>query len=41
MLDEPVAGVTPHLREKISKILLKLKQEGETILFNEHDMDFT
>ena len=41
MLDEPVAGVTPHLREKIVKILLKLKKEGETILLIEHDMDFT
>ena len=41
MLDEPVAGVNPKLREKISKILLKLKEEGETILLIEHDMDFT
>ena len=41
MLDEPVAGVSPRLREKISKILLKLKEEGETILLIEHDMDFT
>ena len=41
MLDEPVAGVNPKLREKISKILLKLKVEGETILLIEHDMDFT
>lgn len=41
MLDEPVAGVNPKLREKISKVLLKLKEEGETILLIEHDMDFT
>jgi len=42
MLDEPpVAGVTPHLREKISKILLELKNEGETIILIEHDMEFT
>jgi len=41
MLDEPVAGVNPKLREKISKILLELKNEGETILLIEHDMDFT
>jgi len=41
MLDEPVAGVNPKLREKISKILQKLKEEGETILLIEHDMDFT
>ncbi len=41
MLDEPVAGVTPKLREEIAKILLKLKQKGETILLIEHDMGFT
>ena len=41
MLDEPVAGVNPKLREKISEVLLKLKKEGETILLIEHDMDFT
>ena len=41
MLDEPVAGVNPKLREKIAKILLELKREGETILLIEHDMDFT
>lgn len=41
MLDEPVAGVTPHLREKIAEILLDLKQKGDTILLIEHDMNFT
>ena len=41
MLDEPVAGINPKLRERISKILIKLKEEGETILLIEHDMDFT
>jgi len=41
MLDEPVAGVTPKLREEIAKVLLKLKQQGETILLIEHDMGFT
>lgn len=41
MLDEPVAGVTPRLREEISKVLLKLKEKGETILLIEHDMNFT
>lgn len=41
MLDEPVAGVNPMLRQKISGILLKLKKEGETVLLIEHDMDFT
>ena len=41
MLDEPVAGVNPKLREKISKILLKFKEEGETSLLIEHDIGFT
>ncbi|MFH1890987.1 MAG: ABC transporter ATP-binding protein [Candidatus Kuenenbacteria bacterium] len=41
MLDEPVAGVNPKLRQKIIKILLKLKKDGETILLIEHNMNFT
>ncbi len=40
LLDEPVAGVNPQLREGIKKILLGLKQAGETILLIEHDMEF-
>ncbi len=40
MLDEPVAGVNPVLREKLKKILTDLKKEGETVLLIEHDMDF-
>lgn len=41
MLDEPVSGVTPSLRKKITEILLDLKQKGETVLLIEHDMGFT
>ncbi len=40
MLDEPVAGVNPKLRKKISELLLDLKKEGATILLIEHDMNF-
>lgn len=40
MLDEPVAGVTPKIREEIKKILLKEKKEGKTILLIEHNMPF-
>lgn len=40
ILDEPVAGVNPKLRKKISEILLNLKKEGATILLIEHDMNF-
>jgi ABC-type branched-subunit amino acid transport system ATPase component len=41
MLDEPVAGVTPALRDKIADLLVSLKKKGETILLIEHDMNFT
>jgi branched-chain amino acid transport system ATP-binding protein len=40
MLDEPIAGVNPKIREEISGILLGLKKKGETILLIEHDMNF-
>ena len=40
MLDEPVAGVNPRLRNKIAKILQNLKKQNETILVIEHDMNF-
>ncbi|MSR85511.1 ABC transporter ATP-binding protein [Candidatus Uhrbacteria bacterium] len=40
LLDEPVAGVNPVIREAISSILMKLREEGETIFVIEHDMGF-
>ncbi|MDO8598892.1 MAG: ABC transporter ATP-binding protein [bacterium] len=40
LLDEPVAGVNPILRQQIAAILQTLRSEGETILVIEHDMDF-
>lgn len=40
MLDEPVAGVNPVLREEFKKILKNLKAKGETLFVIEHDMDF-
>jgi len=41
ILDEPVAGVNPKIREKIAEIILQMKKDGETILLIEHDMSFT
>jgi len=40
LLDEPVAGVNPRLRENIKKLLVTLKEKGRTILIIEHDMNF-
>jgi len=40
LLDEPVSGINPIMREKIKNILFKLKKEGKTIFFIEHDMEF-
>ncbi|RGE21127.1 ATP-binding cassette domain-containing protein [Leucobacter sp. wl10] len=39
MLDEPLAGVNPALRETVMQHLVELRDEGLTILFIEHDMD--
>src|SRR5690554_6344067 len=38
MLDEPMAGVNPALTESLLEHVVKLKDEGKTILFVEHDM---
>jgi len=40
LFDEPVAGVTPHLRDEITKFLVKLREKGETMFIIEHDMNF-
>lgn len=40
LLDEPVAGVNPQLRQDIQQILRSLNEKGETILLIEHDMNF-
>jgi len=40
LLDEPVAGVNPTLRNTLSEHVRRLHEEGTTILLIEHDMNF-
>lgn len=40
LLDEPVAGVNPVYREKLSKVITQLKSEGKSIFVIEHNNDF-
>ena len=39
MLDEPMAGVNPALKQSLLEHIKELKDEGRTVLFVEHDMD--
>ncbi len=39
MLDEPMAGVNPALKQSLLDHIKGLKAEGMTVLFVEHDMD--
>tara|TARA_A100001037_G_C15151379_1_gene639488 strand:+ start:7020 stop:7781 length:762 start_codon:yes stop_codon:yes gene_type:complete len=41
LLDEPVAGVNPKVRNRFAKFLLEMKNQKDTILLIEHDMKFT
>ena len=40
MLDEPVAGINPALRQEFVTLFQKLRDEGETMFVIEHDMEF-
>ena len=39
MLDEPMAGVNPALRESLLEHIEGIRREGATVVFIEHDMD--
>ena len=39
MLDEPMAGVNPALKQTLLEHVKSLREEGMTVLFVEHDMD--
>ncbi len=39
MLDEPMAGVNPALKQSLLDHIKNLKNEGRSVLFVEHDMD--
>ncbi|MFC4448615.1 ABC transporter ATP-binding protein [Halorussus aquaticus] len=40
LLDEPVAGVNPTLRNKLAEQVRRLNEQGTTFLLIEHDMEF-
>ncbi|MEE3415484.1 MAG: ATP-binding cassette domain-containing protein [Prevotella sp.] len=40
LLDEPVAGVNPVYREKLSEVIRQQKSTGKSILLIEHNSDF-
>lgn len=40
LLDEPVAGVNPVYRDRLTAIIRQLKQQGKAILIIEHNTDF-
>lgn len=40
LLDEPAAGMGPEETEFTARLVRKLNQEGITVLFIDHDMDF-
>jgi branched-chain amino acid transport system ATP-binding protein len=39
MLDEPMAGVNPALKQSLLGHIKSIREEGTTVLFVEHDMD--
>lgn len=40
LLDEPIAGINPEMREQILNIISELPSKGKSAVIIEHDMDF-
>ncbi len=40
LLDEPIAGLNPEMRENILNIISDLPNKGKSVIIIEHDMDF-
>lgn len=40
LLDEPTAGVSPRMKEDVSRLIMALKAGGKTVLVIEHDLSF-
>lgn len=38
LLDEPIAGVSPEIGERVLELLVRLKAEGKLVVFIEHDL---
>jgi ABC-type branched-subunit amino acid transport system ATPase component len=39
LLDEPVAGIAPEMKERILEIVKRLPAQGKSVVLIEHDMD--
>lgn len=39
LLDEPLLGLSPYIKKLVAELFLKLKGEGLTLLFSEHDIE--
>jgi energy-coupling factor transport system ATP-binding protein len=40
LLDEPVTGLDPVIKEKLGELLRELCREGKTVILVTHDLDF-
>lgn len=40
LLDEPIAGINPEMREKILNVISELPAKGKSAIIIEHDIDF-